>query len=229
MKLSLRTICLFLLVLLGAATASADGLTLTLDNPPGSYSLGGVYVGPYNFTETINGQSQSLQLICDIFTQEVYVGESWTAVTSTFPSLSNVEQPSLGTAAQYQEIGWLVEQMNTIIQSHTATNQSVGDLQWAIWAVFDPAILKPGWKDPYGTISQGDWTAIQSDYNAAVAACGNGNCTFSNLTIYTPVSGSQPNGDGLPQEYFGVPEPGTLLLMVTGLLGLLVFWRRFLN
>ena len=74
---------------------------------------------------------------------------------------------------------------------------------------------------------------MESWYNQALAGYNAAGVNYSDVVIYTPVSGSQPKGDGPPQEYIGivdpVPEPGTLLLMVTGLLGLLVFWRRFSN
>src|SRR6185437_10370262 len=53
------------------------------------------------------------------------------------------------------------------------------------------------------------------------------NFDFSNFVIFTPVNG-WPSNDGRPQEYIGeVPEPGTVLLMASGLLGLAgLAWRR---
>ena len=79
MKLPLRAISLIVLLLLvAAATASADTVPLTI-NDGGSLTDGGVYVGPYNFTS--NGQS--LQMICDIFANEVYPPETWNATIQT--------------------------------------------------------------------------------------------------------------------------------------------------
>lgn len=51
---------------------------------------------------------------------------------------------------------------------------------------------------------------------------------FSDFYVLTPVAGSEPNGDGMPQEYIGeVPEASTMVLLLSGLVGLaLLDWRR---
>jgi hypothetical protein len=212
MKLTLRIVTLFVLVLSAAAIASANSVGLTLDNG-GSNVMGGVYVGPYNFT-TSNGQS--LQLVCDDFYNEVYPGESWTATTSTVSSLGNVMFS--GSATQYQEIAWLVGKMS----ANMGNAETVGDIQWAIWDIFDSGISA---HDTYGTISGQDQTNINNWLLEAEAACGSGGCN-SNLTIYTPVSDTQTAGDDLPQEYIGVPEPSSLALLVAGMLALMLLVIR---
>jgi len=130
MKLTFKVTALLIVMLAAAAVASADSVSLTLNNG-GSDVMGGVYVGPYNFTNTGNGQS--LQLICDDFKDEVYVGESWKATTTTVSSLNNV---MFTGSTQYQEIAWLVGQMD----ANLGNAQTVGDIQWAIWDIFDPGI-----------------------------------------------------------------------------------------
>jgi len=235
MKLSLKTIALVVLLFGAAATASADGLTLTLNNG-GNYTMGGVFVGPYNFTGTTSGgQTMSLQLICDDFQDDVSAGEHWNAVTSTFPTLSNVQFLVSGSpnTAGYQEVAWLAEQMFANI----GNAQIVGQLQWAIWDVFDPGISN---HDPYGVISAADQCAINGNgctntnswLAQAVLNASTGN--YLNLIIYTPVTGSQvPVSDGPPQEYFGdpppMPEPGTLVLISGGLFSLIGFRRKLSN
>ncbi len=221
MKLSLRAITLILALLAAAATAAADPVTLTLNNG-GSNVMGGVYVGPYNFTETGNGAPVTLQLVCDDFQDNVFAGEQWSAVTSTFPSLSNVQFS--GSSQGYLEIAWLVQQMS----AHIGNAEIVGQLQWAIWDVFDPGISG---HDPYGTISSYDQSQISNWLQMALDAATNNQVGgLSGLTIYTPVPGSQvPSTDGPPQEYFDpvpAPEPGSLMLIGSGLLGLMAFRRR---
>lgn len=194
------------LVLLVGATAHATSINLTIDNG-GSIVDGGVYVGPYNFT---TGTGQSLQLICDTFENEVYPPESWTANVTTVGSgaigLTGVSTSSV----QYQEIGWLAQQMF----KNLGNSQTVADIQWAIWDIFDPGVSS---SDPYGSPS--DQAGIQTWLNDVQVNKDYVGGNYSNVLVYTPTSG-WPSGDGVPQEYIGIvpaPEPGTISLMMLGL------------
>jgi len=214
------------LMLAAAAAASADSLQLVNG---GNYTMGGVYVGPYNFTGNIGGQNVNLKLICDDFASDVSSGESWSVNISTFPSLSGVKFIPPDSLTQYEQVAYLVEQMFALNPSAPGYAQALGDLQWAVWNIFDPS-LNDGANDPYGTISAADQANIANLVASAVANGPNGN--YSNLMVYTPVAGTQvPSSDGTPQEYFGdapltAPEPGVVLLLGTGLTALILFRRR---
>ncbi len=192
------------------------GDSLNLQNG-GNNVMGGVYVGPYNFTGNIKGQSGTFQLVCDDFADEVYPGESWNVTLSSLPSLSNVQ---FSGSTQYQEIAWLTQQMF----QNLGNAQTVGDIQWAIWDIFDPGVSS---NDPYGTLSTTDQQNVANWLNSAGTQYAGGN--YSNVAFYTAVLGSQPSGDGRPQEYVGLtptPEPSAFLLVGLGLSLALIFGRR---
>lgn len=210
----LRVLAVAALIFAFSTVLHADGLTL---QNPGNNVMGGVYVGPYTFTGTIDGQSGSFQLVCDDFADEVYGGESWNVTTATLPSLPNVQFTG---PTQYQEVAWLAQELF----QNLGSPQSVGDIQWAIWDIFDANASST---DPYGTLSASDQDNIANWLSAAESQYANG--SYSNVTFYTPIIGTQPSGDGRPQEYVGLtatPEPGAFVLVGLGLPLALIFGRR---
>jgi hypothetical protein len=66
-------------------------------------------------------------------------------------------------------------------------------------------------------------TLAEADYASEPASF------YSDFVIYIPEAGSQPSGDPMPQNFIGIattPEPGTLILLGTGILGLAGFLYR---
>src|SRR4029077_12943974 len=182
-----KTLLLLLFVtVLFSPSAKADTVSLTINNG-GSITSGGVYVGPYNFTS--NGQS--LQLVCNTFQNDVYPPETWTANITTIGGGTGLFGSTSST--QYQEGAWLVQQMF----GNLSNKETVADIQWAIWDIFDPGTCGTGVSncDPYG--NPGDQSGIAGWIAAAGTSSSGGN--YSNVVIYTPQSG-WPANDGLPQE-----------------------------
>src|SRR5579872_1419396 len=137
-----------LLMLCFVPLAFSQTVQLTL-NDGGSYTMDGVYVGPYNFTETQNNQSSSAQLICDDFRDEVYPGESWTANVTSFSSINSnstglmfynftAGSSSLfgitGNFLQgYEAMAYLASQMLPLT-GNSANATTIGYMAYAIWA-----------------------------------------------------------------------------------------------
>lgn len=184
------------IITLALAPASrASTVTLVLTGVNG-VSRDGVYVDPYF------GKIDSIPatVYCDDFTHESYLNQPWQATTSTFADLSHVRFQA-GSADQtlqnYGAVAWLIEQTNTHPNDYA-------DLSFALWAVFDPAL-----KSSSGfTANSQTWLdeATSQTYTAS---------EFSDFVIYTPVE----TGSSSPQEMLAAaPEPGSLALLVLGLL-----------
>jgi hypothetical protein len=178
----------------------------------GNNVMDGVYVGPYN--ATVNGTST--QIICDDFTDESYVGESWTANVTTLANLSGTKWGGMSNATTlYDEAAWLATQMVSPTYSGNATQ--VGYLAYALWAVFQPAAVE-NWLGA----NSSTWLAVQAWLNSAGAQHFTPG-EFANFFLYTP-NMNYPitcNGGGCPtappQEFFGfisTPDGGSTLMYV---------------
>jgi hypothetical protein len=220
---SLISVC-FLVV--GTTPLVLGGTTATFDltGTNNGANMGGVYTSPYFAKITTGTTTVSTAAICDDFSDDSYIGETWTADltqysalnTSTNSSLNNstvlwqgttwqgTPTPTILTQAQeYMAAAILTEDLLPIY----STNPTLaGEYGYGIWALTYPSTL-PADQSPQHYLDAGVWSTVEALVNTAVAEATGSNpaynslSDYSNVQIYSYDSGAslaagQPTGCG---------------------------------
>jgi len=201
-----RRFLLSLVVALSLSTlAFANSATVNMTFLyPGTNLSGGYYTYPYYFS--ING-GKATPMMCGSFNNHITVGENWKANVSGLLSGKGLFGKDI---RDYKAAGIIF--MGVV---NGTIDAKVGN--WAVWNLFVKGITT-------------DAAVLALDSNALFLAKHAPANEFKGLVLYTAVGETPGHG---PQEFIGyrgtplaTPEPGSLMLLSTGLIGIAGMLRR---
>lgn len=213
----LRGLLLAGALLFPAAFTPASAQTQVKLTGAGNTVAFGVYVGPYKGQLGSGPGAATVDLFCVDYLNHSQVGQTWMANKSFIGSNVNLNAARYGASAnaleKYRMAAWLTTQFAT------APPTQWGDIHATIWHLMTPS-------SPNYTPNSLWLAAAQNFYltNTDVHF-------YDRFAILSDVNMTAPNQLGVRtggvQEFIVVtPEPGTMLLLGTGLVGLVVVGYR---
>lgn len=222
LKSTLAVLSLSLFCLIPRVTF-ADSITLTLNTTTGG-STAGVDVYPYDFTVTgPGGPTTGVALSCLNFDREITFGETWLVDPLQISTIDRNATYDGELGITYLEDAWLYNQYGTAAGTDS-------EIQFAIWSIMDPSVIN-ALNSNYTVANAFDATAQGLAATAATMAVSLPSSYFANDLAYLPdPSGRTTWTDGQPQIFMTdppatTPEPGSLILLGTGFIGLMVTMR----
>ena len=201
--LKVLTVVLFVI---GATTAAFAAPVEVRFAGLGGQNQNGMYTYPYYLT--IENGSE-IAMICDDYFHQSNLGDTWKANLTNLGT-DNLSHTRFNDLIRYEEAAYLLMQINNSNQGEW------GNINFAIWKTLSPEV-DMGIAPP-GTLGPKYWLDLAHSADLS-------EIDFSSVQILTPLNKHSDKGD---QEFmFLTPEPGTLLLIGGGLIGLFSQRKRF--